>query len=60
MAGLDSGSAPTNYQRFVDALRNGVQAEPSFRHAADLQKVLDLAVVADEKRTELRVQADTQ
>ena len=57
---LDSGSAPTNYQRFVDAVRNGVQAEPSFRHAAELQKVLDLAVVADEKRTELRVQADTQ
>ena len=57
---LNSGSAPTNYQRFVDAVRNGVQAEPSFRHAADLQKVLDLAVVADEKRTELRVQADTQ
>jgi predicted dehydrogenase len=57
---LDPGSVPTNYQRFVDAVRNGVQGEPSFRHAAELQKVLDLAFVADEKRAELRVHADTQ
>lgn len=57
---LDPGSVPTNYQRFVDAVRSGVQAEPSFRHAAELQKVLDLAVVSDEKRAELRAHADTQ
>jgi len=48
---------PTNYQRFADAVRNGVQGEPSFRHAAELQKVLDLAVVADEQRAELRAHA---
>ncbi|RUV28405.1 gfo/Idh/MocA family oxidoreductase, partial [Mesorhizobium sp. M5C.F.Ca.IN.020.32.2.1] len=41
-------------------VRNGVQAEPSFRHAAELQKVLDLAVVSDERRAELRAHADTQ
>jgi predicted dehydrogenase len=57
---LDAGSVPTNYQRFADAVRNGIQAEPSFRHAAELQKVLDLAVVSDEKRAELRAHADTQ
>ncbi|TIW39067.1 MAG: Gfo/Idh/MocA family oxidoreductase, partial [Mesorhizobium sp.] len=57
---LDAGSVPTNYQRFVDAVRNVVQAEPSFRHAAELQKVLDLAVVSDERRAELRAHADTQ
>ena len=34
--------------------------EPTFRHAAELQKVLDLAVVSDEKRGELKAQADTQ
>ena len=57
---LDAGTVATNYQRFADAVRTGVQAEPSFRHAAELQKVLDLAVVSDEKRAELRASADTQ
>jgi predicted dehydrogenase len=55
---LDPGSVPTNYQRFVDATRSGTQAEPSFRHAAELQKVLDLAVVADERRAELSADAE--
>ncbi|TIT73019.1 MAG: gfo/Idh/MocA family oxidoreductase, partial [Mesorhizobium sp.] len=57
---LDAGTVPTNYQRFVDAVGSGVQTEPNFRHAAGLQKVLDLAVVSDEKRAELRANADTQ
>jgi predicted dehydrogenase len=57
---LDPGTVPTNYQRFAAAVRSGVQAEPSFHHAAELQKVLDLAVVSDEKRAELRAHADTQ
>jgi len=57
---LDAGTVATNYQRFVDAVKSGVQAEPSFHHAAELQKVLDLAVVSDAKRTELRATADTQ
>ncbi|WP_214470064.1 Gfo/Idh/MocA family oxidoreductase [Mesorhizobium sp. dw_380] len=57
---LDAGTVPTNYQRFADAVRSGVQAEPSFRHAAELQKVLDLAVVSDGKRAELTANADTQ
>ncbi|MDB5542144.1 MAG: Oxidoreductase, partial [Devosia sp.] len=45
----------TNYQRFVEAVRTGMQTEPSFRHAAGLQKVLDLALVADLDRKEHRV-----
>ncbi len=49
---------PTNYQRFVDAVRAGRQSEPGFRHAAELQKVLDLALVADLDRKEHRVRAD--
>ncbi|RWP86542.1 MAG: Gfo/Idh/MocA family oxidoreductase [Mesorhizobium sp.] len=57
---LDAGTVPTNYQRFTDAVRSGEQAEPSFRHAAELQKVLDLAVVSDEKRAELRASAETR
>ncbi|TPN43458.1 MULTISPECIES: Gfo/Idh/MocA family oxidoreductase [unclassified Mesorhizobium] len=57
---LDAGTVPTNYQRFADAVQSGVQSEPSFRHAAELQKVLDLAVVSDERRAELTAHADTR
>jgi hypothetical protein len=40
---LDAGSAPTNYRRFVDAVRNGVPPErrsatrPSCRKSSTLQ-----------------------
>ena len=47
---------PTNYDRFVEAVRSGKTLEPSFRHAANLQKVLDLATVADQERRELATQ----
>lgn len=46
---------PTNYERFVEAVRSGRNHEPSFRHAARLQKVLDLAIISDEKRASLSV-----
>ncbi len=39
----------TNYQRFVDAVRAGKTAEPSFAHAARLQKALDQSVVSDHR-----------
>lgn len=45
----------TNYQRFVDAVRTGVQAEPSFRHAAKLQRILDTALVAGADLSEHRI-----
>jgi predicted dehydrogenase len=56
--GLDAGSVPTNYQRFVDAVRRGAPPDPSFRHAAELQKVLDLALVSAERLAELSLAAD--
>jgi hypothetical protein len=37
----------TNYKRFVQAVRDGKTLEPSFRRAATIQKVLDLAQVSD-------------
>jgi predicted dehydrogenase len=37
----------TNYQRFVAAVRDGKTMEPSFRRAANIQKVLDMAQVSD-------------
>ena len=46
---------PTNYQRFVEAVRTGKQDDPDFRHAAGLQKVLDLALIADLDRKEHKV-----
>lgn len=51
-------SAPpvrTNYQRFADAVHSGVQEDPDFRHAAELQRVLDLALVAGRDRQEHRI-----
>lgn len=37
----------TNYKRFVQAVRDGKTLEPSFRRAATIQKVLDMAQVSD-------------
>ncbi|HTJ58221.1 MAG TPA: Gfo/Idh/MocA family oxidoreductase [Devosiaceae bacterium] len=44
---------PTNYQRFVEAVRMGCNLEPTFRHAANLQKVLDLALLSNGERKEV-------
>jgi len=33
----------TNYERFVNAVRLNMPTEPTFRHAASLQRILDLA-----------------
>jgi predicted dehydrogenase len=52
---IDAGTVLTNYQRFIDAVRAGKTVEPGFRHAADLQKVLDLAMVTEKERRELSV-----
>jgi len=43
---------PTNYRRFTDAVRSGINQEPSFRHAANLQRIIDLASVTERDRTE--------
>ena len=45
----------TNYQKFIAAIRGGYMQEPSFRHAANLQKILDLALVTERERRELAV-----
>jgi predicted dehydrogenase len=43
---------PTNYQRFAEAVKTGVNGEPDFRHAASLQKALDLAFITEKDRIE--------
>ncbi|MDX3927118.1 MAG: Gfo/Idh/MocA family oxidoreductase [Shinella sp.] len=52
---IDAGTVLTNYQRFAAAVMAGAQVEPGFRHAAELQRVLDLAIVTEKERRELRV-----
>jgi predicted dehydrogenase len=52
---IDAGTVPTNYQRFAAAVAANQQVEPGFRHAADLQKVLDLAIETEKERRELKV-----
>ena len=52
---IDAGTVPTNYERFAAAVAAGERIEPGFRHAADLQKVLDLAIETEKERRELKV-----
>jgi predicted dehydrogenase len=54
---MDVPPVPTNYQRFAEAVKTGKMLEPSFRHAAELQKVLDLALVTEQERKELPTHA---
>jgi predicted dehydrogenase len=52
---LTAEPVETNYQKFTDAVKSGQMQEPSFRHAANLQKVLDLAQLSDQKHAELEL-----
>ncbi|TCL74540.1 Gfo/Idh/MocA family oxidoreductase [Rhizobium sp. BK251] len=52
---IEVAPVPTNYERFVEAVATGVQPDPNFRHAANLQKVLDLAMVTERERKESKV-----
>ena len=44
---IDCPPTPRNETRFLIALLSGENGEPSFRHAAEVQKLLDLAFVSD-------------
>lgn len=44
---VQTPDVPTNYVRFIDAVRNAEQVFPDFRRGAALQAVLDLAVASD-------------
>lgn len=46
---------PMNYKRFVDAVKAGHTMEPSFRRAADLQRILDASFETEKLRSELAV-----
>jgi predicted dehydrogenase len=44
---VDCPQVPLTYDDFVAAVKTGVNGEPSFRHTAELQNVLDLCFVSD-------------
>ncbi len=52
-AEMDVPPVETNYQRFAEAVKTGKTLQPDFRHAAELQKVLDLALMSDSDHKEL-------
>jgi predicted dehydrogenase len=52
---IECPPVPLTYQSFVEAVRSGVNAEPSFRRAAELQHVLDLCFESDAKGCAVRV-----
>lgn len=52
---LRAEPVPTNYQRFIAAVRAGATREPSFRHAAGLQRVLDASMLTESERCERAV-----
>jgi predicted dehydrogenase len=46
---VEAPPVPTTYQTFVDAVRVGERLEPTFRRAAELQRVLDAAFESSER-----------
>lgn len=52
---LNVEPVPTNYEKFAAIVMQGGPADPTFRHAANLQKILDLSIVSDRERRELSV-----
>jgi predicted dehydrogenase len=52
---IDAGEVPTNYMRFAEAVETGENGEPTFRHAANLQRALDLAFVTEKERIEQKL-----
>lgn len=50
---IEAAPAETNYKKFAAAVKSRTMQEPSFRHAANLQRVLDAAQISDSKHEEL-------
>lgn len=47
---MDALPVASNYERFINAMRLNVPTEPSFRQAAELQRLLDLASESEDTR----------
>ena len=53
---VETPPVPNTYETFIDAVRRGENLEPSFRRAAELQHVLDLAFESDVSGKAMRVE----
>lgn len=51
-------SVPDNYQRFAEAVTAGRTGEPSFRRAAEMQKIIDSAVASDAQKRPVAIIGD--
>lgn len=47
---IELAPVETNYQRFIRALQEGQTLEPSFAHAANLQRILDAALAMEDRK----------
>ncbi len=47
---IPAPKVPTNYQRFITAIRSGRAGQPDFARGAEVQRVLDACFVSNEKR----------
>lgn len=47
---MAADTVETNYVRFIRAIREGKNLEPSFAHAANIQKLLDLGLATEGQR----------
>ena len=52
---VDCPPVPTTFQRFATALRTGKNGDPSFRRAANIQRVLDLCLEAGKSGETVKV-----
>jgi predicted dehydrogenase len=52
---VDCKPVPTNYQRFIKAIRTGTDGEPDFARGAQVQRVLDACFESDAKRSPVRI-----
>ena len=48
-------AVPTNYERFIAAIRSGKPGEPDFARGAEVQRVLDACFVSEQKRRPVRI-----
>jgi predicted dehydrogenase len=52
---VESPKVPNTYDSFIDGVRRGEMVEPSFRRAAELQRVLDAAFESDKAEAALSI-----
>lgn len=55
---IDVDVLPTTWERFVRAAESGQAAEPSFRHSANLQRLVDSAFHTEQDRFEVKIPVD--